>query len=58
MNYLSNLVYLPAPSELNRKFQQDTTDEIPQDLLYWGRLMQYLTKRIYLWALYSLKYNL
>lgn len=34
--------YLPAPSELNRKFQQDTREEIPQDFLYWGRHMQYL----------------
>ena len=47
MNHLFNLFYLPAPSELNRKFQQDTTDEIPQDRLYWGRLMQYLAKSVY-----------
>lgn len=28
------ILYLPVPSELNRKFQQDTTDEMPQDRLY------------------------
>lgn len=37
--------HLPAPSVLYRKFQQDTKEETPQDVLYWGRLMQYLSRR-------------
>ena len=31
---ISLLSYQPAPSEVKRKFQQDTRAEIPQDLLY------------------------
>lgn len=38
-------LYLPAPSVLYKKFQQDTKDEIPQEVLYWGRLTQYLKQK-------------
>lgn len=34
--------HLPAPRVLYRKFQQDTREEIPHEVLYCGRLMQYL----------------
>jgi len=36
--------YLPAPSVLYRKFQQEISEEIPHDVLYCGRLIQYLKK--------------
>lgn len=38
-------LYLPAPNVLYKKFQQDTRDEIPQEVLYWGRLTQYLKEK-------------
>lgn len=34
--------HLPAPRVLYRKFQQDTREEIPHEVLYCGLLMQYL----------------
>ena len=37
--------HLPAPRVLYRKFQQDTNEEIPHEVLYCGRLMQYLAKK-------------
>lgn len=39
-------VHLPAPRVLYKKFQQDTNEEIPHEVLYCGRLMQYLGQKI------------
>ena len=36
--------YFPAPIVLYKKFQQETNEEMPQEVLYCGRLMQYLKK--------------
>lgn len=41
----SQAAHLPAPRVLYRKFQQDTREEMPQDVLYCGRLMQYLQEQ-------------
>lgn len=42
LNNYYRITYLPAPIVLYRKFQQETKEEIPQEVLYWGRLIQYL----------------
>lgn len=37
--------YLPAPIVLYKKFQQEINEEMPQEVLYCGRLMQYLENK-------------